>query len=96
MEQPTLLANTVAWDEARREMWQRQRLLPPELGVALFARLHVAPESFVIREDEIAAAGTLCRRLVVEPAVWLDELLVALRAGDLDAVARFAHGGSFQ
>lgn len=90
-----LLVNWAAWRLAKREVMQRARELPAELSIAFFARLEVAPDSFRVREDVVSAAGAPCRRLVVEAEVWLDELLAALRANDLDAIGRFVHGGSF-
>lgn len=92
----SLLVSWRPWGEALAECRRLRAGLPADLRVALLDRLKKCPPSFVEREDEVIALRTLRRRIVVHPRRWYRELLAALRAGDVDAVARFAHGGSFQ
>lgn len=70
--------------------------LPAPLGVLVHARLKELLVSGRLGTHEVTAVRAPHIYFDLLPCeAWVD-LMTAFRAGDLDGVARFAHGGSFQ
>lgn len=66
--------------------------LPADLRVAVERTLDELSEKRLVGDPVKVAVRAPDIYLVLEPSARYEELLAALRTGDLDAVASFAHG----